>query len=355
MPGPKPPAIVLTEEERQSLETLVQRHRTGQQKALRGRIVLLAAEGKTMSDIARLLRVSIDMVRLWWRRWLDLHGISVQDVSVAARLDDLPRPGAPARLTSDQVCQIEKLACEQPERLGRPISQWTGREIADELITRGLVDTISARHAARLLKKKGLQPHLIRYWLTAKADDQFDDKVRDINAVYRQAASWAQQGEVVISTDEMTGVQALERKHPGLAMRAGQVERREFEYIRHGTLSFIVNFEVATGQVGVVSCGPTRTEVDFLNHIQRTVARSPLTIKWHFVLDNLNTHQSASLVRYVADESDLVLDLGVKGQSGILQSRQTRAAFLADPTHRLVFHFTPKHASSQTCLLDEPD
>ena len=107
-----------------------------------------------MSDIARLLRVSIDMVRLWWRRWLDLHGISVQDVSVAARLDDLPRPGAPARLTSDQVCQIEKLACEQPERLGRPISQWTGREIADELITRGLVDTISARHAARLLKKK---------------------------------------------------------------------------------------------------------------------------------------------------------------------------------------------------------
>lgn len=154
MPGPKPPAIVLTEEERQSLETLVQRHRTGQQKALRGRIVLLAAEGKTMSDIARLLRVSIDMVRLWWRRWLDLHGISVQDVSVAARLDDLPRPGAPARLTSDQVCQIEKLACEQPERLGRPISQWTGREIADELITRGLVDTISARHAARLLKKK---------------------------------------------------------------------------------------------------------------------------------------------------------------------------------------------------------
>ena len=186
---------------------------------------------------------------------------------------------------------------------------------------------------------------MIRYWLTAKADDQFDDKVRDINAVYRQATSWAQQGEVVISTDEMTGVQALERKHPGLAMRVGQVERREFEYIRHGTLSFIVNFEVATGQVGVVSCGPTRTEADFLSHIQRTLAHSPRTTKWHFVLDNLNTHQSASLVRYVADESDLVLDLGVKGQSGILQSRQTRAAFLADPTHRLVFHFTPKHAS----------
>ena len=154
MPGPKPPAIVLTENERQSLETLVQRHRTGQQKAVRGRIVLLAATGKSMSEIVRLLGISIDMVRLWWRRWLELQGIGVQDLSVAARLDDRPRPGAPARLTADQVCQIEKLACEQPERLGRPISQWTGREIADELMARGLVDTISARHAARLLKKK---------------------------------------------------------------------------------------------------------------------------------------------------------------------------------------------------------
>ena len=154
MPGPKPPAIVLTENERQSLETLVQRHRTGQQKAVRGRIVLLAATGKSMSEIVRLLGISIDMVRLWWRRWLELQGIGVQDLSVAARLDDRPRPGAPARLTADQVCQIEKLACEQPERLGRPISQWTGREIADELMARGLVDTISARHAARLLKKR---------------------------------------------------------------------------------------------------------------------------------------------------------------------------------------------------------
>ena len=154
MPGPKPPAIVLTENERQSLETLVQRHRTGQQKAVRGRIVLLAATGKSMSEIVRMLGISIDMVRLWWRRWLELQGIGVQDLSVAARLDDRPRPGAPARLTADQVCQIEKLACEQPERLGRPISQWTGREIADELMARGLVDTISARHAARLLKKK---------------------------------------------------------------------------------------------------------------------------------------------------------------------------------------------------------
>jgi hypothetical protein len=123
-----------------------------------------------------------------------------------------------------------------------------------------------------------------------------------------------------MSTDEMTGVQALERKHPGLPLAPGKVERREFEYIRHGTLSFIVNFEVATGQVPTVSCSHTRNEEDFVKHIQQTVAGSPTVGKWHFVVDNLNTHQSESLVRYGADESDLAIDLGLKGKSGILQS-----------------------------------
>ena len=129
-----------------------------------------------------------------------------------------------------------------------------------------------------------------------------------------------------MSTDELTGVQALERKHPGLPMAPGQVERQEFEYIRHGTQCFIVNFEVATGQVKTPSYGYTRTEEDFVNHIQRTVEADPSVRKWHFVIDNLNTHKSASLVRYVADESDIDADLGVKGKSGILKSMKTRAA-----------------------------
>lgn len=153
MPGPKPDPIELSDKVRQDLEKLVARHTTGQQKAQRARIILKAAEGKNNAEIARELNQSIDMVRLWRRRWHELEPIACDDLSAEERLDDLPRPGAPPRLTADQICPIEQLACEAPEQAGRPISQWTGREIAAEVMARGIVETISARHAARLLKK----------------------------------------------------------------------------------------------------------------------------------------------------------------------------------------------------------
>lgn len=153
MPGPHPEQVELSEKARQELEKLVARHTTGQQKAQRARVILQAGEGKNNGEIAREVRQSIDMVRLWRRRWLELAAIGWDDLSVEERLDDLPRPGAPARLTTDQRCQIEQMACEAPEKAGRPISQWTGRELADEMVARGIVVSISPRHAARLLKK----------------------------------------------------------------------------------------------------------------------------------------------------------------------------------------------------------
>jgi transposase len=186
---------------------------------------------------------------------------------------------------------------------------------------------------------------LVRYWLTPPEDEQFDAKVTDICDLYREAPDLAQAGERVMSTDELTGVQALERKHPSLPLAPGKVERREFEYIRHGTRSFIISRDVVTGQIIEPYGGPSRTEADFLQHVQAVVSSDGDTRRWHFVVDNLDTHRSESLVRWVASESGLDLELGKKGKSGILANRHTRAEFLSDPNHRIVFHYTPKHTS----------
>ena len=163
--------------------------------------------------------------------------------------------------------------------------------------------------------------------------------------MYANAPALAERGERVVSCDEMTGVQAIERVHPDVEMEPGKVELHEYEYIRHGTATFILSRDVVSGHLIAPMAGQTRTEQDFLAHLQAVVASDLSAIRWHIVVDNLNTHCSESLVRWVAAESDLEDELGVKGKSGILYNRLTRATFLSDLSHRIVFHYTPKHCS----------
>jgi len=181
-------------------------------------------------------------------------------------------------------------------------------------------------------------------WIHTPIEDQeeFDKSVKAVCDIYKSAPRLHKEGVKVISCDEKTGIQALERIIT--PMRPGRCERQEHEYERHGTQCLIANFEVATGRIISPTIGQTRTEKDFAKHIKTTIGTAS-TAEWIFIVDNLNTHQSESLVRLIALECEIKEDLGQKGQKGVLKSMSTRSSFLSDPSHRIRFIYTPKHAS----------
>ena len=189
------------------------------------------------------------------------------------------------------------------------------------------------------------KPHWSRSWLKSEPDEAAEEKMADGTALSLEAPAWLEAGERGLSTDEMTGIHALERTPPPIPMGPGRVERRECADIRRGPLTLIANVDVAPGTIVGPSLGPTRTAEDFVAHPTRTVASDPEATRWHVVTDNLHMHQSESLGRFVADHDGIEDDLGHKAQRGLLQSMAPRAAFLSAPTHRMVLHSTPNHAS----------
>jgi transposase len=308
--------------------------------------------------IATEVGLSRKQVGRWRRRWQQsfdaLVAIECSEPQAMLRrtiediLSDAPRSGSPGTYSAEQVTQIIALACEPPSQSGRPIETWTGRELADEAAQRGIVESISAGQVNRYLAEADLQPHRSKYWLntTEKDPEVFDEQVQTVCNTYLEAPElYFQHNTHTVSVDEMTGVQALERNAKTIPMKPGQPARIEFEYTRHGTLCLIGNWHVVEGQMITPTIRPTRTEEDFLWHIFHTVETDP-NAGWVFVADNLNTHCSESLVRYIAklegiDESTL----GRKGKSGILKSMASRQAFLTDRDHRVRFVFLPKHTS----------
>ena len=184
----------------------------------------------------------------------------------------------------------------------------------------------------------------MRPWLTPKPDPDFEAKCIEVCGVYRSAIA-AKQTVRTVAVDEMAGIQALERIAPSLPMRPGKVERREFEYVRHGTQTLIAHFDVVTGKVGG-SLADTRTEADFVAFLEALFASAAPAMRWRVVCDNLDIHMSEGVVRLVARQCGIdEATLGRKGRQGVLASKASRQAFLRDQSHRITFHFTPKHAS----------
>jgi transposase len=351
--------LTITERQRPILERLVRARLTAQWLVERCRIILMSAEHLENVIQARRLEVDRQRIRRWRTRWAEAAaqlreaeqgGASDPELEglIVGVLSDHYRNGAPPKFSAEQVAAIIAVACEPPSESGLPISHWTAGDLAREVVKRGIVPNISVRQVGRFLYEADLRPHLSRYWLTSQdrreEPEQYDQDVQHVCETYREAASLAEQGVHVSGTDEKTGMQALERLRPTLPPRPGLAERREFEYVRHGTLCLIANFDVATGRSLAPTLGPTRTEADFAAHIARTIDTDPAG-GWVFVADQLNTHRSEQLVRLVAQRCGLTENLGVKGQSGILESMKTRRAFLEDPSHRIRFVYTPRHCS----------
>ena len=361
MPG-SAAKLVITERQQDVLRHMAEAPTSPVRLAQRAEIILRAFKGQENQAIAAAIDLDPTAVGLWRRRWVKAWPKLVQieciETQAAFRraladvLSDAPRSGNPGKFTPEQVTQILALACEPPEQSGRPITHWTYKELADEATKRGIVGSISESQVGRYLREAELQPHKSRYWLNTKEKDpqQFQGKVEQVCTCYLEAPRlYAEENTHTVCTDEMTGIQALERVAATLPMKPGQAECREFEYKRHGTTTLIGNFHVVTGQLIAPTLGPTRTEADFVRHVAQTVATDPGS-SWVFVVDNLNIHGSEGLVRWVANTCGVEQDLGKKRQ-------RRRAALAGEPPDvpARTWPSRPLRVPAEAHVVAEPD
>jgi transposase len=348
MPG-SAAKLVLTERQQTVLRQMAAASTSPVRLVQRAEVVLRAFASEENQTIAAAIGLDPTAVGMWRRRWVKawpkLIQIECTETHAAFRraiedvLSDAPRSGKPGKFSPEQITQLLALACEPPEQSGRPITHWTYQELADEAQKRGVVASISPAQVGRYLREAELQPHQSRYWLNAKEKDpqQFQQKVEAVCDCYQEAPRLYRDANThTVCTDEMTGIQALERVAATLPMRPGQTECREFEYQRHGTTTLIGNFHVVTGQLLAPTLGPTRTETDFVQHVAQTVATDPQA-SWVFVVDNLNIHASESLVNWVATTCEIEQDLGKKRppRRAALARKSPDVPARAQPSHSL--------------------
>ena len=363
-------AKIICTEKQQFILQRIERSTTAPQRLIqRVNIILMALAGSLNVDVANKIGLARKQVGLWRRRWQQsfeaLVAIECRESQAALQraiedaLSDAPRSGCSGTFTAEQVTQILAVACEPPDKSGRPIDRWTHRELADEVVLRGIVSSISVAQVGRYLAQAELQPHRSKYWLNTKEKDPkvFERQVRDVCQTYLDAPGlYFQENTHTVSVDEMPSLQAIERIAKTIPMRPGKPERIEYEYKRHGTLCLIGNWDVVLGQMIASTIRQTRTEEDFAWHIHHTI-QTDAEAGWVFVVDNLNTHCSETLVRYVArlegiDENTLgkkrqIRNPRINGDEASVSFRQSPSNSLRVSTET---HFVAE--SDRDCVWD---
>ena len=325
----------------------------------RAKMILLAFEKKSNSEIADAVGCERHCVGRWRRRWqgswnallaIEMHEPhAVFERAVMDTLRDAHRSGAPTKFSAEQVVQLVSMACENPRDSGRPVEDWTGRELADEMQKRSIVKSISTSRVSALLRLVNLQPHRRKYWCftTEKDHELFQAQAQEVCRTYLEAPSACEHHNTrTICVDEMTSLQANELRAAKRRAKPSEIAKLECQYNRHGTLSLTGSWDVVKGQMIQTTISPTRDANDFAKHIEQTICADP-DANWVAVMDNLNTHHGEPVVRLVARLLGIPQNtLGdKKKRRGILGSVKSRREFLTDKSHRIRFVFTPKHSS----------
>lgn len=350
--------IQLTTQMYQILQQLSASRNVGNAIVARVKIILMGFQKQDNEIIASILGLCAKTVGMWRRRWRDSFAALLQMQfmenesqfrrAIIECLSDAPRSGSPGKFTAQQIVEMIGIACESAENSGRPVTSWTGRELADESRKRGVIDSISASHVNRILREVDLKPHRSQYWCNTTEKDPalFQSQVEMVCQAYLDAPDLYHQFNThTVCVDEMTSLQANERCAETKLPQPGQTAKEEFQYTRHGTVCLIGNWHVVRGQMLAATISETRDNQDFATHIEQTVATDPQA-SWRFIVDNLNTHCGEPLARVVADLLGIdAATLGVAGRQGILKTMATRRAFLSDASHRIRFIYLPKHSS----------
>jgi transposase len=360
--GKKSAPLQLSEREKNILSEVSRQRTSARHLQERAAIIVLSSNGESQAEISRVLGLDYETIRLWRKRWHRAYenlqtwsqgpkNKGVKDLELKNKmleiLTDAKRKGTPAKYTNEQIDLLTALACENPDKYGVLHANWTYKELARISVQQGIFTSMIPRTIGKLLKKKKLKPYKNQYWLFPTIDNwaNFVEKVSLICQLIMASVSGLTPQRHLISVDEKTGIQALERFQKRASLNKGGHQRTEFEYTRHGTTGLIAGTDVGTGKIEHFVLQETRNEADFANFIHNLTEKYPKNDEIVILLDNLNTHKSETLVKLIAEKLNITEDLGIKGKEGILKNMVSRTAFLETESHRIRFVFTPKHCS----------